>query len=140
MKALWSGLLTLLLLASCGGLPFTHSATPDSGIDGIVIAWPTCAVEVLASPCPESSVQADVRVGADGLTRPPVGDALGQGPLVAEVRSDASGRFRVALAPGSYVVEAVPPSGTTLTPKPITVVVPPHEFAQVTVLLDTGIR
>ena len=140
MKTLWAGPLALLLLASCGVLPRDHPAVPDSGIEGIVIAWPTCAVESLASPCPQSRVQADVEVRANGLTRSPAGEARTQRPLVAEIRSDTSGRFRVALAPGTYVVQAVPPSGTTLAPKPITVEVSAHEFAQVTVFLDTGIR
>ena len=138
MKTLRSGLLILLLLTGCG-LPFTHPA-PDSGIDGIIVAWPSCAVEILASPCQQNRMQADVRVRTSGSTRTGPDGGSGQGEVIALTRSDTDGHFRVAVPPGSYVVEAIPPNGTTLTPKPVVVVVQPHEFAQVTVFLDTGIR
>ena len=59
MNALRSGVLIPLVLTSCD-LPSTHPATPDSGIDGIVVAWPTCAVDLSASPCQQNRMQADV--------------------------------------------------------------------------------
>jgi hypothetical protein len=55
------------------------------------------------------------------------------------VESGPDGRFRVALAPGQYVLVAEV-AGNAMSAKPTDVTVAAGEFARVTVLLDTGIR
>ncbi len=66
---------------------------------------------------------------------------FGSGALTV-VRSKANGTFRVALAFGTYAVEARP-LGTSSFPRPpapLTVRVLPHRFTRVTIAYDTGIR
>ncbi len=58
---------------------------------------------------------------------------------VARVKSDSDGRFSAVLEPGTYVIRAAsaqsPPSL-----KPVTVTVQAHQFTDVVVPFDSGIR
>ncbi len=58
---------------------------------------------------------------------------------VARVKSDSEGRFSAVLEPGTYVIRAAsaqsPPSL-----KPVTVTVQAHQFTEVAVPFDSGIR
>jgi hypothetical protein len=58
---------------------------------------------------------------------------------VFSVQSGSDGRFRLALGPGTYEVQALVTAGAMFA-KPVNVTVPPGEFVSVDVLLDTGIR
>ncbi|HVB11294.1 MAG TPA: hypothetical protein VNM16_13145 [Bacillota bacterium] len=102
-----------LLLAACG-------PAPDSGLAGVVLAGPTCPVQRAAEPCPDRPAAVRLRAGT------------------ATFSSDAQGRFRVALPPGTYTIVN---DGAQPFPRcHATATVPPHAFATVTVTCDTGIR
>jgi hypothetical protein len=100
-------------------------------VTGVVLLGPQCPVEVEGSPCPDQPVAAELRVLE-----------AGSNDVVATVRSGDDGRFRVALPPGSYVIESLPPTPGNPFPfaKPVDVTVRAGLFTEVTVLLDTGIR
>ena len=122
------------LLAACGnGGPSgdTGGTSParDSGIEGIVTLGPTCPVQRRDSPCPDVAYQGTLRVVAK------------DGGVVATVKPNDDGTFRVAVDPGSYTVDAGPPhSGGFPVAHPVDVTVVPHRFVHVTVQFDTGIR
>jgi hypothetical protein len=143
------GLVLGLVLMACapvsggsGSSTPAASAPEDSGVEGRIVVGPSCPVEGLRTECPPGwtgSVQADVQVLR--LTQPTRGAGAGDGGTVVAVgHSDVGGRFRVSLAPGAYVVRAVPPAGTTYTATPVAVTVSPGRFTEVTLALDTGIR
>jgi hypothetical protein len=113
----------ILLLTACA----RTDAGGSSGVEGRVLLGPQCPLETEASPCPDEPVATMVHV-----------QTL-QGDEVAVVESGRDGRFRVALAPGQYVLVAEV-AGNALFAKPIDVTVTAGEFAQANVLLDTGIR
>jgi hypothetical protein len=113
-------------LASCG--EDVSGTKAETGVRGVVLAGPQCPVEQASSPCPDEPM-ANVEVRAT------VG-----GSVVATDRTDAQGRFELALEPGDYVIEAVLPAGGLPSAKPTGVTVPQRDFSQVTVLVDTGIR
>jgi hypothetical protein len=118
---------TGLLLAStlaCG-----DQAPLDSGIEGEVRIGPLSPV---------------VSEGQDGDDAKPYSAVLRiksipEGQVVAETTSDLDGKFRVALAPGRYLVE--PEQGD---PLPIAstqeVTVEPGVFASIRIDYDSGIR
>ena len=117
--------LVVLLAAACARSP---AAPSDSGIQGVVTIGPTCPVERADSPCPDQPFAAEIAVKR--------GDEV-----VATVSSGEDGRFRVALAPGDYLLQGIAPNqGGLPFAKPIPVTVRPHEFADVRVTFDSGIR
>jgi hypothetical protein len=68
--------------------------------------------------------------------------AAGERFPVVTVRSNSDGRFRVALAPGTYVVRPLPMHNQPFPRPPATsdVQVAGGEFTHVTITYDTGIR
>ncbi len=105
----------------------TPAPTGESGIDGSVTIGPTCPVQRIESPCPDRPYEASITVL----------DAAGR--KVAETRSDADGRFRVALPPGAYTL--VPQStGTPPTAQEQTVIVLAGGYTSVEIAYDSGIR
>lgn len=98
-----------------------------SGIRGRVVLAPTCPVETESSPCPPEPVQATVRVQSNGET-------------VEMFETDADGTFVVDLDPGDYVLIADPATTGAMAGRPTAVTVEPGVYAQVDVVLDTGIR
>jgi hypothetical protein len=115
----------------------TAAASPggESGVEGVVLAGPTCPVERVDSPCPERPVALTLGFYTPTHSTPAV--------PVATATSDASGRFRVALPPGTYVVQrACGPQACTQFPfvKPLTVEVQPGRYTSLTINADTGIR
>ncbi len=121
------GLAAVIALAACGAGP---TPTPTSGIQGQILLGPTCPVQRADQPCPDKPYQATVIVH----------DA-GSGREVRRFTSDADGRFRVPLAPGSYHLVPQSPQGTVF-PRgvPADVAVPAGQFVEVTIHYDTGIR
>lgn len=118
-----------LALAACS---VATARVPDSGIAGRVVAGPTCPVEQVPPlpQCAPRPLVAALRV-----------HRLGRAASLT-VRSAIDGRFRVALAPGSYVLRALANPGSPFPrpPAAFTVTVRPHHFTSVTVTYDTGIR
>lgn len=99
-----------------------------SGIRGVVVAGPQCPVESAQSPCPDAPLtKTEVQVKRSGN-------------VVATATSDETGAFRVALPPGTYSVEAVTDMGGIGYARPVEVTVTDGAFAQVSVVVDTGIR
>ncbi|MBF6600259.1 MAG: carboxypeptidase regulatory-like domain-containing protein [Dehalococcoidia bacterium] len=109
-----------------------------SGIEGQVLVGPTCPVERADSPCADRPAQLYVWAIAQPT---PAG-----GAIAASVRSDADGRFRLALPPGTYTLDggACPPGTTCAGGFPrvtrLTVVVTGGAFTEVRLRGDTGIR
>jgi len=101
----------------------------SSGVLGRVIAYPTCPVEIEASPCPTKGVATTVVFESE------------DGERLHRVRTEPDGTFRAPLAPGDYLVSAQPPPGDpTLIPRSRSVTVEAGEFVRVTVFLDTRLR
>lgn len=98
------GLLTLLTLSlflvGCGEAE--PGAASDSGVRGSVLLGPQCPVESVDEPCEDQPAS---RV-AVLVSRALPGEAYGAGEPVSRTRTDAEGRFEVALPPGEYVVTA----------------------------------
>ena len=87
-----------------------------------------CPVYSDASPCPTKPIPAHI-------TASTAGGVVGRGT------SDADGRFRISLPPGSYVLQAVNLSGG-LFPRsaPVNVTVRSGGYTAVTVSFDSGIQ
>ena len=117
-----------LMLAACGGDATGPADAPTGGVRGIVTAGPQCPVVVAGSPCPDRPWQGTVRIAAT------------QGDVVREVETDDRGHFEIALGAGSYVVVAVTDPERISTGSPQTVTVAAGEWAEVTLVVDTGLR
>jgi Carboxypeptidase regulatory-like domain len=123
------------LLAACGSgtIGATGSAGSGSGpsgsarIVGTVTAGPTCPVERAGSPCPDRPV-------AGALVR-----VMRLSSVVATARTDATGAFRLEVAPGAYTVVATNAGGYQSTAKRAVSLVA-GQRATVDFVLDTGIR
>jgi hypothetical protein len=120
----------LAVLAACAVGSDGSSERPNSGIQGRVLAGPTCPVEIETSPCPDRPVQATVRVLAGSPGDPPV----------TTFRSEEDGTFRVPLDPGDYLLVAEVAGTGALSARPVPVTVVQGTFTMVDVFLDTGIR
>jgi hypothetical protein len=119
----------VVLLAACG---VASGAVRTSGIAGRVVAGPTCPVERLPPDpaCAPRPLAAALRIMLRG------------GHWSTTVRSGSDGKFRVRLAPATYVVRPLQ-SPTSALPRPgppVIVRVTPHRFTSVTITYDTGIR
>ncbi len=122
-----SGVILVALVVAMLGLTAGCASTPsDSGIQGEVRIGPVSPVET-------PGTEANKPYSAELTIRPTAGGRS------LRVTSGQDGRFRVALKPGTYVVE--PRQGNPLpTAQPLTVHVKAHEFASVTIEYDSGIR
>jgi hypothetical protein len=119
-------------LAACGpdeaASPTPAASVVDSGITGTVLLGPTCAAQPAdASPCVTPYVAKLIILNADGN-------------VVTEVSSGTDGSFRVTLPPGDYVIQPMPADGGIPNAPPQSVSVAPHEYFQVEIDYDTGIR
>ena len=115
--------LAILLLVSCA----RAGGAADSGIEGRVLLGPQCPVVTESSPCPDKPVAAEV-----------IAMRL-EDRETFSVRSGSDGRFRLALPPGNYEVQALVTAGAMFA-KPVNVTVTAGHFVHVNVPLDTGIR
>jgi hypothetical protein len=120
--------LVAVLASACAKASDGPGSGGDSGVRGVVVAGPQCPVESADSPCPDAPVpNTEIQVKRSG-------------EVVATATSDADGAFTITLAPGTYTVEAVADPGGIGYAKPVDVTVTDSTFAQVSVVIDTGIR
>jgi hypothetical protein len=121
--------LAVSLLAGCGDQrPATDR--DDSGVAGTVYLGPQCPVETERDSCDDEPA-ADSRVTI-ALERP--GDSGGD--VVARTTTAVDGSFRVAVAPGTYVVTA--DAGMSCDVVDARVVA--GAYSKVDISCDTGIR
>ena len=116
-------------LAACGGSKSVTSPTTRQTlgvVTGRVTAGPTCPVERVGHPCPQRPVVAEVQARAGAR-------------VVASVRSDVDGSYRVELPSGSYTLVAVTQN---LLPRctPLTMTVTSGQTTSADIACDTGIR
>jgi len=100
---------------------------PDAGgIRGDVVLWPAAPVQ---------------RVGTDGSRPYPARIQVmdGAGRVVADVKTDAAGRFALPLPPGAYTLHPVSDVAGPRAPAQ-SVVVERGRFTPVRVTYDSGIR
>jgi hypothetical protein len=116
--------LLLLLLASC-----SPRIPANTGIEGQVLVGPMCPVVQQDQECPDQPYQAALTV----LTP--------TGSKVTVFTTDTEGRFRIPLAPGTYVLHPESPQDL---PLPVaaeqTFTVVEGLFTQISVIFDNGIR
>jgi hypothetical protein len=111
--------------------PFTVAAkasTQNSGIEGRIYSGPTCGGAIQDNgKCADKPYQTTINVKSTS------------GTLVTTFNSDASGAFRVSLAPGTYVLSK---ASTAKLPSlnPETVTVKSGVYTSVNLVFDTGIR
>jgi hypothetical protein len=89
-----------LLLAGGGVAAAGAHAHPKVRVSGTVTAGPACPVERVDQPCPPRPV--------NGAT---VELLRSNGKVTASTHTDASGKFRLAAAPGHYVLRAINAGG-----------------------------
>jgi hypothetical protein len=127
------GCLLLGLILSFGACGAASGRPTSSGIDGRVVAGPTCPVETVPPQprCAPRPLAVSLGVHRVGSKTPSI-----------QVRSGSDGRFRVFLSPGTYVVQA-PAVARSPLPRPppaVRVQVRARHFTNVTIRYDTGIR
>jgi hypothetical protein len=113
-----------LLLGACSPAPVSL----DSGVEGDVTLGPTCPVMQIGDPCPDKPYQATLTI----LT------STSRHELI-QFQTDGGGYFRVALAPGAYILH---PESPNVMPHAadIPFSVEAHGFTTVNVVYDSGIR
>jgi hypothetical protein len=97
-----------------------------SGVVGKVTAGPTCPVEEPDKPCAPGPVSAEIDVRDRN------------GRTVANTKSAADGRYRVAVTPGNYTLVVVTSTFPQCPETPVGVKV--GVFTNVDISCDTGIR
>ncbi len=127
---------TLTFVAEAGSMPTEEilaglrGAATGTGAGGRVVAGPTCPVEQPNDPaCAPRMVADAVLVVRDGA-----------GKEVTRTTTDGSGLFRLALAPGEYVLEPQAVEGLMGTAQPLPFTVTDGGPAWLDVAYDTGIR
>lgn len=115
-------LLAFLLITSCSPIP------SDSGIEGNVTIGPMCPVMQANNPCPDKPYQATLTVLTTTTRR-----------KVIQFETEADGYFRVALAPGEYILHPESPNVMPYAAE-IPFTVTNHQFTRVDVVYDSGIR
>jgi hypothetical protein len=113
------------------GSPLEQAASrgqqPDSGITGKVVIGPTCPVERPGRVCVRP-YQATITIRREPKRT-----------LVARVQTSATGHFRIALAPGRYLLL---PQNRRPYPRssPQVATVQSHRYTTVLISYDSGIR
>lgn len=120
-----------LLVALIGLVACTATVEANSGIFGQVVIGPQCPVvaEGMEEECADKPYQATILVKTEDGSRE-----------VTRFTSDANGQFRVALPPGTYLLEPIPGGSPFPFGKPQLVEVREGQYTEVTILYDTGIR
>ncbi|MBI2845004.1 MAG: hypothetical protein HYX86_00515 [Chloroflexi bacterium] len=122
----WFLLIALLGLEAC-----TPAVEPDSGIFGQVLLGPQCPVvmEGQEEECADKPYQATIVVKTEDGSRE-----------ITRFTSDTNGFFRVALPPGTYLLDPLPGGEPFPFGKPQVVVVEPGKYIEMIIYYDTGIR
>jgi hypothetical protein len=127
MRWFFSGFLVLVLNA-CNPVLDNGSPSLNSGLEGLVTVGPQCPVVRVGESCPDLPYAATLELRQAGK-------------LIVQFNSDASGKFRVAVRPGSYSLEPLSPGGRALPAAgPQSVTVLEGQFLNVAVVYDSGIR
>ncbi len=113
----------ILLLATCSIKP----TSVTSGVEGKVLIGPNCPVVQQGQECPDKPYQATITIN-DSDNR-----------MVAQVHTDAEGRFKIPLEPGEYILHPESPNVMPFA-KEQTFTVETGKFTQLTVTYDSGIR
>jgi hypothetical protein len=121
-----------LSLTACGDRTQPTTTTDDAGVSGRVTVGPQCPVVRAGQPCPDKPAAGVPVTVAE--QRP--GDVYGAGDVVARTTTRDDGTYRVAVAPGSYVVTADAGMSCEL----MDVRVSAGAYATADVSCDTGIR
>ena len=101
----------------------TATRTSGSGVDGKVVAGPTCPVEQAGHPCPPRPVtDATITASPGGKT----------------ASSDSDGSFTLPLTPGTYTLTTSSRSVMHCADQKVTVEA--HRYTTITIDCDTGIR
>jgi hypothetical protein len=133
-------LLVVFLVAACGNDPKRLGFGSRSGgtVRGQVLAGPGCPVET--APADGSTAGG----GDECADRPTAAriqvTAVNSGSVVATVRSDADGRFRVDLPAGQFELQALGLADPGVACPPLLVHVRPGRATDAVVHVDTGIR
>jgi hypothetical protein len=101
------------------------SAAPRSGLYGVVMRGPVTPVCRVGVPCDEPAAATTI--------------LFVRAHRAARVKTDASGRYRIRLAPGLYAVRTAH-TGLGSLVEPRRVRVPRGRFAHANLFIDTGIR
>ena len=123
--------IAVLFLAGCGDQG-PGTTRDQSGVAGRVQLGPQCPVETEGEPC-EDEPAAGSRVT---VAKQLPGDSYAGGKVVARTTTDADGSYRVAVAPGNYVVTADAGMSCEL----MDVRVEAGAYSKVDIPCDTGIR
>jgi hypothetical protein len=117
-------------LGSCGTRSDGGSdgGSNAQGVRGVVVAGPQCPVESAESPCPPEPL-------TDFVVQ-----ILRGGDVVAQVATDADGRFSADVDAGTYSIRPAPGQQGFVSAKPVRAVVRSGSFSDVTLYVDTGIR
>jgi hypothetical protein len=113
----------LLLAAGCSSVP------ADTGIEGQVLIGPMCPVVQQGRECPDQPYQAVLIIQTSA------------GRRVTKITTNAKGKFRLPLAPGTYLLHPQNPQNSPMpfaTDQTFTVV--KSHFTQITLVFDSGIR
>jgi hypothetical protein len=123
--------LAAALLAGCGGED--AGTTPaGSGVAGRVSLGPQCPVERKDHPCPDEPAAGATVTVAEQVP----GDPYAAGEVVAHTTTGTDGRYRLAVAPGRYVVTADAGMSCELVDARVVA----GAYATADVSCDTGIR
>jgi hypothetical protein len=121
------------LLAGCGAPGGSGATSNQSGIAGRVHLGPQCPVATEDHPCADKPAAGSKVTVAKQLH----GDwGAAAGEVVARTTTDADGTYRVAVAPGNYVVTA----DAGMSCEVIDARVTAGSHSSVDIPCDTGIR
>ena len=102
----------------------------NSGVQGQAVLDSPCPPTRSPSLCPDRPIQAKVAVTQKTTNNE-----------VATLQTDIDGRFKIPLAPGSYVLHATNVSHQILPRgEDVDITVEPDQFLEVTLRFDAGIR
>jgi hypothetical protein len=118
-------------LAGCGDQGSGTTSDP-SGVAGRVYLGPQCPVETESEPCADEPAAGSRVTVAKQLP----GDSYAGGEVVARTTTAADGSYRVAVAPGKYVVTADAGMSCELMDARVTA----GTYSEVDIPCDTGIR
>jgi len=129
-----------VLLAASGQAPpsfSNHDVGPSStGLEGQTVLGPTCPLQSVSSECADKPAPATT-VRVEQATA----NGNGSGAVIARVRADTNGKFKLILPPGRYVVTAEPAPGQPEgVAKPQLIVVEKGLFTRVVLQFQGGLQ